>query len=143
MTKTPSLLRLRSKSKARGFSLTEVLVALAIVTLATVAVGIGAFKIFVDGKDKDARNEARSVRHAVKTRQLDHEGCPTFQTLLDDGVLDEDSPKQDPWGNAWRIRCDGARVTVETDGPDHQRGTADDVRVPEAQGAEESAVTGG
>ena len=59
------------------------------------------------------------------------------------GALDEDSPKKDPWGNDWRIRCDGTRVIVETDGPDRQRGTEDDVRVPAPQDAVISAATEG
>lgn len=143
MTKKSSLLRLRSKSKARGFSLIEVLVAIAIVTLVSVAVGIAAYKNWTDSQKKTAFNEARTVRQAVKARQLEKDSCPTFAMLVDDGVLDEDSPKQDPWGNAWRIRCDGTRVIVETDGPDRQRGTADDVRVPAAQEVAISATTGG
>jgi general secretion pathway protein G len=140
--KTISLHR-RSKSKARGFSLIEVLVAVAIVTLVSVAVGIAAFKHWTETQKRTAFNEARTVRQAVKARQLEKDTCPTFAMLVEDEALDEDSPKQDPWGNAWRIRCEGTRVIVETDGPDRQRGTADDVRVPAAQEGMISATTGG
>ena len=143
MIRTSSLLNHRPKNGARGFSLIEVLIALAIMTLASVAVGFAAFEYYVDSKKKTAFNEARTVRQAVKARQLDNDSCPTFAMLIEDGALDEDSPKQDPWGNAWRIRCDGTRVVVETDGPDREPGTADDVRVPAAGSATISATTGG
>ncbi len=134
MTTATSLLNHRSRAQARGFSLIEVLVAVAIVTLVSVAVGIAAYKHWVDSQRKTAFNEARTVRQAVKARQLEKDSCPTFAMLIEDGALDEDSPKQDPWGNPWRIRCDGTRVIVETDGPDRQHGTEDDVRVPAPEG---------
>lgn len=143
MTQKTISLHHRSNSKARGFSLIEVLVTLAIVTLVSVAVGFAAYEHLGGARKSTAFNEARTVRNAVKAHALQHDGCPTVQMLIDDGVLDEDSPKQDPWGNAWRIRCEGTRVIVETDGPDRQRGTADDVRVPAAQEGTISATTGG
>jgi general secretion pathway protein G len=143
MTETTSLLNHRLKAGARGFSLIEVLVAVAIVTLVSVAVGIAAYKHWIDSQRKTAFNEARTVRQAVKARQLEKDSCPTFAMLLEDGALDEGSPKQDPWGNAWRIRCDGARVIVETDGPDRQRGTEDDVRVPTPDGPANSPAAEG
>jgi general secretion pathway protein G len=143
MTRTTSLLQYRSASAARGFSLIEVLVTLAIITLVSVAVGFAAYEHHVTAKKTTAFNEARTVRQAVKVRQLEHDSCPTFAMLIEDGALDEDSPKKDPWGNDWRIRCDGTRVIVETDGPDRQRGTADDVRVPAPQEAVISAATEG
>jgi general secretion pathway protein G len=143
MTPTTSLPHHRSTPKARGFSLIEVLVALAITTLASVAVGFAAYNYYVDSKKKTAFNEARTVRQAVKARKLEKDSCPTFAMLVEDDALDEDSPKQDPWGNAWRIRCEGTRVIVETDGPDRQRGTEDDVRVPPAEDSVISATTEG
>ena len=75
---------------------------------------------------------AQSVRGVVKAHRLDSPvDCPSFETLREDGLLDEGSPRHDPWGNPWIIRCDGARVIVGTNGPDRQPGTEDDIRVPQ------------
>jgi type II secretory pathway pseudopilin PulG len=112
--------------------LIEVLITLAIVTLISAAVAFGIFVYYPEAQRKASVNNARATRQGAKT-VLMRDGpatCPTFDDLVRDGMLDEDSPAHDSWGNPWRITCDESRIVVETDGPDRVRGTPDDIRVP-------------
>ena len=62
-----------------------------------------------------------------------HNGVNIFTadgSLIATGTLDEDNDTLDPWGTGWRIACDGSRASVSSDGPDRERGTEDDLRVP-------------
>jgi general secretion pathway protein G len=56
--------------------------------------------------------------------------CPTVAQLKERGLLDRSFSAKDHWGNAFEVTCDGDEVTVRTNGPDHKRGTQDDVVVP-------------
>jgi general secretion pathway protein G len=119
----------------RGVTLVEMLIVVAIIAMVAGGVAVAAIRHWNTARAQTARTNARSIRHAVKGFWVTHGDveCPTVQQLVSEGVLDDDSPAEDPWGNAWRIECDGERVTVASDGPDRRSGTADDIRVPPKQ----------
>jgi general secretion pathway protein G len=121
--------RLRTQ---RGVTLVEMLIVVAIMALVAGAVAAGVIHHWTEVRKATAATSARGVRQAVKSWWLSHESasCPSVSDLLADGLLDEDSPPRDPWGNAWHIECSNDAVTVASDGPDRQSGTADDIRVP-------------
>lgn len=119
-------------------TLIEILVVIAIITLVSAGIAVQAMKHFRDAKVTTAANSARSLREAAKGWWLSHDDttCPSLDDLMKEGLLDEDSPKHDPWNKPWHIECAGNAVTVSSDGPDQERGTTDDIRIPpKRQGA--------
>ena len=121
-----------SRRRHAGFTLFEVMITVAIIALISGGVALGLYEYSIRAKVKLAHSDAGLVRGVVKAHRLDSPvDCPSFETLREDGLLDEGSPRHDPWGNPWIIRCDGARVIVGTNGPDRQPGTEDDIRVPQ------------
>jgi general secretion pathway protein G len=113
-------------------TLVEVLIVVAIMALVATGVAIAAMGYYQSTRVKAAGINARGVREAVKGWWMKNDDgkCPTVDDLVADGILDEDSPRKDPWGTSWRIECSGVSVTVSSDGPDRKQGTADDIRVP-------------
>jgi general secretion pathway protein G len=118
--------------RRRGVTLVEVLIVVAIMALVSAAVAVAAIGYFKDAKLKTAATSARSIREAVKAFWMIHDtpDCPTVTQLVTEGALDEDAPKQDPWGSPWHIECNGNAVVVTSDGPDRKPSTPDDIRVP-------------
>lgn len=108
------------------------LIVVAIMAMISGLVAVAAIKYWQGARIRTAETSARALRHAVSGYWVTHNesSCPTFDELMTAGILDEAAEKKDPWGGAWRIQCDGARVTVSSDGPDRRSGTPDDIRVP-------------
>lgn len=53
-------------------------------------------------------------------------GCPTLSQLMEDDALDRSATVEDPWGNRFRIRCDGG-LRVLSVGEDGEAATDDDI----------------
>ena len=53
--------------------------------------------------------------------------------LLQDRTIDSASKITDAWDNPFKIQCEEDETIVSSAGPDKKDGTADDIRVPEAQ----------
>lgn len=120
------------KRRQRGVTLVEMLIVVAIMAIVAGGVAVAAMNHWNRAREQTAKTSARGIRNAVKGWWLtqDEMRCPTVGELLSSGVLDEDSPPQDPWGTPWHIECEEERITVSSNGPDRQNGTADDIRVP-------------
>src|SRR5436190_18203833 len=101
----PFSARHRPRRKARGVTLIEVLIVVAILSMVSAAVGVEAWRYKLDEERRTAATSARELRQAVKGWWVVHgsDACPTVPQLVKDGVLDKDSPHKDPWGGAWRI----------------------------------------
>jgi hypothetical protein len=80
----------------------------------------------------DAGRQVLSAAEAWKSENAD--GCPTITQLMEDGALDKDVRTDDPWGNRYRIVCDGAHASVHSAGPDRRAGTPDDVSIERDDG---------
>ena len=95
-------------------------------------VGVAVFKYWGDAQNKTTATNARQIRGAVKAWWIDHDRgeCPGVAQLVESGTLDRDSPRLDPWGEAWRVECSEDEVSVVSLGRDRLLGTADDIRVP-------------
>ena len=78
-----------------------------------------------------SRADAALIQTAAKSYRAQHaEGCPTLSLLQEERFLGRNTRGDDAWGDRFRVRCEDDEISVSSAGPDGQRGTADDVRVP-------------
>ena len=124
----------KRRARTRATTLVEVLIVVAIIALVAGGVAVAAFDAWQRARQSSTQTNARALRHAAKTWRLAHDesGCPSFEELRSTGGLDQDSPRHDAWGTAWRIACTDNDVSVASDGRDREPGTADDIVVPAA-----------
>jgi len=125
---------LSRRSRARGVTLVEVLIVVAIMALIASGVGVAVLKYWGDAQEKTTQANARAIRGAVKTWWIEHDQgeCPGVDQLVSTATLDRDSPRVDAWGEPWRVECTDGEVTVLSAGRDRRHGTLDDVRIPPA-----------
>ncbi len=130
---------LQSARGARGVTLFEVIIVVAILALIAGGVGVAVYPRWVEAQKKTARTNAHSIRQAAQTwRALKSDGseCPTVSRLVEDRELDSAGKTEDPWGQPYTIACSADDVTVFSIGPDKQSGTEDDIVVgPRGGGA--------
>jgi general secretion pathway protein G len=117
---------------ARGVTLFEVLIVVAI--LAMVAGGVAAFALpkFREAQKTQAETGARIVRTAIQQWQAanNESSCPTISQLVQEKHLDPGQSTNDPWGQPYTLTCADDDVAVISPGPDKQKGTKDDIAIP-------------
>lgn len=127
--------------RARGYSLLEILVVLAIIGLIAGVTAVAMFKFIPEARIKTTRESARAVRASVSLYRMQHatEDCPTLPMLIQSQLIDEASKTTDAWETPFAIECDErGGILVASAGPDKKLGTPDDVRVPDPPPAQAS-----
>lgn len=123
--------RARRKSRARGVTLVEVLIVVAILSLIAGGVAVFAIPKFQQAQKDTAKTDAKTLVQVVETWKLNHPGsggdCPTIESLKADKALRPDQNTNDPWGSPYRIVCSGEEFGVMSLGPDKKEGSEDDV----------------
>jgi len=124
--------RLRRMRRARGVTLFEVLIVVAILAMVASGVAVFALPRFQDSQKKTAESGARTIRMAVQQWQAanNETSCPTVSQLIQDKQLDSGQNTNDPWGQAYNLNCSDDEVTVTSNGPDKKKGSKDDISVP-------------
>ncbi len=123
-------LRRLKKALARGVTLVEVLIVVAIMALIAGGVSFLVLPKYKDAQIKTAKTTARSIRNvATQYLALKNGECPTVATLIAEKELDSAGDTKDPWGSQYVIRCEGDDVSVSSAGPDKKEGTQDDIMV--------------
>ncbi len=124
--------RLRNRV-ARGMTLVEIMVVVAIIGMLMGTVGVFAFKRLQAARITDAKIVIRNVEQAMVHFQTDNasDQCPKSLTdLFTQKYLTKDPV--DPWGQPLSFKCPGEHNTDGADlvskGPDKQEGTADDIK---------------
>ena len=114
------LARVRRLRKARGVTLFEVLIVVAILAMVAGGVAVFALPRFQDSQKKTAEAGARTIRMAVQQWQAanNETSCPTVSQLIQDKQLDTGQNTNDPWGQAYTLNCSDDEVTVISSGPD-------------------------
>ena len=117
---------------ARGVTLVEVLIVVAIMSLIATTVVVAVIPKFQQAQEDTALNSAREIRNAVVRWRATRGGddCPTVAQLVSDKEIDTASKVDDPWGSPFKIACTPDEVTVSSLGRDKKEGTKDDLSVP-------------
>ncbi len=107
--------------------------ALLVMGVLTAAVAATAVVVERANNSDDAQGAleaGRRVQAAAEAWQTENaNGCPTITQLMDEGRLDDAAATADPWGNRYRIICNGEHAEVRSAGPDRRPGTADDLTI--------------
>ena len=122
------------RSLARGVTLIEILIVLAIVGLIAGGVAVVAVPKYQESQKNQAKIDARTIHPVAEKYRVDHPGepCPTVELLRDKKELSAASKITDPWDTPYKIVCGDEDVSVLSLGPDKKEGTNDDIRIPEA-----------
>jgi general secretion pathway protein G len=120
------------RAAARGVTLVEVLIVVAIMSLIATTVVVAVIPKFQKAQEDTALNSAREIRNAVVRWRATRGGdqCPTVSQLVSDKEIDTASKIDDPWGSQFKIVCGEDEVTVSSPGRDKKEGSADDLSVP-------------
>lgn len=131
---THSHRKLRCRRALRGFSLIEVVVAIAIIAMLSGAVAVAVIKQKQTADINLSKTNAQTIRIGVKTWWVTHDSgtCPSVKALVADGEIDKGKVDKDAWDQPWRLKCEDSDVTVLSNGPDKLPDTEDDIRVPAA-----------
>lgn len=129
--------RTRRRSLARGVTLFEVLIVVAILAMVAGGVAVFALPKFRESQVKSAETGARVIRQAVQQWQATNNetACPTISQLVQSKDLDPAQNTNDPFGQAYVLSCSDDEVTVISLGPDKKRGSKDDISVPKGASA--------
>lgn len=120
------------RRRARGLSLVEVLIVVAIIAMVSGGVAFAAFAAKVEADKKHTKTSAQNLFHVVEAWRTMHSSseCPSLDHLLEANLISEASNVEDPWGERYSIACNDARVKVLSSGPDRKPDTDDDIHVP-------------
>lgn len=125
--------RIRRKLSARGVTLVEVLIVVAIIAMVAGGVTVFALPRFREAQIKSAETGARVIRSAIQDWQrVNNEfSCPTISQLVQEKHIDSAANTNDPWDEPYSLTCTDDDVVVTSKGPDKKRGTDDDIRIPQ------------
>jgi hypothetical protein len=115
-----------SHSLGRGFSKFELLMALSLLTLAGTGVVLISRPSLAKDSEPLSAQAAPLLAAATQWRAENPSKCPTLGQLVEDGLLDSNVSREDPWGGVFRIQCRDERMFLHSDGEDQKSGTADD-----------------
>jgi general secretion pathway protein G len=120
------------RSAARGVTLVEVLIVVAIMSLIATTVVVAVIPKFQKAQEDTALNSAREIRNAATRWRATRGGdeCPSISQLVADKEIDTASKTDDPWGSTYKIVCSPDEITVSSPGRDKREGTQDDLSVP-------------
>ncbi len=122
------------RAAARGVTLIEILIVLAIVGLIAGGVAVYAIPKFQQAQKDSTKTSALALHQVTEAWRLQHTSeCPTAERLKAEKEISASSKITDAWETPFKIECtEDGEVVVSSAGPDKKEGTADDIRVPEA-----------
>ena len=129
---TTTLLMRAKRAAARGVTLIEILIVLAIIGLIAGGVAVVAIPKLAQARIDTAKNDTRTIHPIAEKFRIDHPGqCPTVEQLRAEKELSATSKITDPWDTPYAIRCADEDTYVLSFGPDKKEGTPDDIRIPD------------
>lgn len=122
----------RRGRRARGMTLVEIMVVVAIIGMLMGAVAIGAMSTLKKAKVKNTKAMIHTIEQALVHFQTDNtDSCPkTLSELVTQKYINKE-PK-DEWGQPLIFVCPGTHnpdgADIVSKGEDKQEGTADDIK---------------
>lgn len=117
-----------AKKAARGVTLVEVLIVVAIMAVISGGVTIVAFPLYKESRIKAAVVGAGQVKTAAELeKNMGDADCPSIQDLVKSKKLDA-KRVDDPWGTTYKVDCGDGEIHVTSAGNDKKFGTPDDIR---------------
>ena len=129
----------RARARARGGSLIEIMIVVAIMALIASGVAVAVLPKFKEAQIKTASGSCRTIRSGVQDWQRmnpTESSCPSMRQLVDEKIIDSAAETNDPWGEKFTISCADDDVKVSSNGPDKKSGTSDDISVPKSRRSE-------
>ncbi|MCL2725215.1 MAG: type II secretion system GspH family protein [Polyangiaceae bacterium] len=121
-----------ARTLARGVTLIEILIVLAIIGLIAGGVAVVAVPQLEKSRIKQAQIDARTIRPVAEQYRADYPGeCPTMAQLVQKKMISDATKGTDPWDQQYKIICADDDIIVISAGPDKKENTADDIRIPE------------
>jgi general secretion pathway protein G len=122
----------RHRDGSAGFTMLEIMIALAIVAAVGAGVGVYAFNQYKKAQIRIAKQRVQEIQQGVNTFMIDNNNCPrTLEELVAQKYVAKGVAK-DPWGKDFTMKCPGTADPESADivsaGPDKQDGTPDDIK---------------
>ncbi len=118
-----------------GFTLIEILVAVAIIGILGTVATMSITKNLEKAKVTAAREAVTNIKNAVVNYNLQTKKYPSDLNALITADGDEEpvleggeGALEDPWGTEYQYERKGKRIAIISAGPDGEFGTEDDVR---------------
>jgi len=120
-----------ARDLARGFTLLEIMVVIAIIGLITAAIGTAVVKHFKEGQVASTRQLIRNIAQQALTYRLNHGECPpSLEALREERYLTK-AQLVDAWKKPIVYACPSTHededVDIHSFGPDGIDGTKDDL----------------
>ena len=129
--------RTAKRRLARGVTLVEVLIVVAIIGMVAGGAAVFALPRYREAQIRSAETWARTIRAAIQNWQAasNETGCPTVSQLVQEKHLDPGTSTKDPWNQEFTLNCTEDEVFVLSNGPDKKKGTKDDIQIPKSTSA--------
>lgn len=128
----------------RGFTLTEILVALTLVAIMGTFVAGKIFESLKEGQIKATNIQIKNLASRLQEYRRHCHSYPTTEQGLEallskpttgkeckkyreGGYIDGDSIPEDPWQGEYIYESDGKKILICSMGPDNEEGTEDDI----------------
>ena len=118
-----------------GFTLIEILVAVAIIGILGTVATVSIPKILENAKIKAAKSGVDSLKNAVVTYNIEKGKYPSDLKALVEASGDDEPVVEggegalyDPWGVEYKYERKGKKIVVISAGPDGEFGSDDDIR---------------